>query len=45
MNTTALILWLSTISIVTGVTLYFFLKVLFAKPKKNSSFNNQNQQE
>lgn len=33
MNTTALILMISTQVIVTGLTLYFFFRVLLAKPR------------
>lgn len=33
MNTTALVFMIVTQLIITGITLYFFLKVLFIKPK------------
>lgn len=33
MNTSALLFMIITQTIITGLTLYFFFKVLFAKPK------------
>jgi hypothetical protein len=42
MNTSALILWLTTIGIITFVTLYFFAKVLFTKPKQEPDSYSEN---
>lgn len=35
MNTNALLFMVITQSVITGLTLYFFIKVLFGKPKVN----------
>ncbi len=45
METTALILWLTTISVITSVTIYFFAKVLFTKPKPEPDSYSENDDE
>lgn len=42
MNTSALILWLTTISAISFITIYFFLKVLFTKPKPEPDSYSEN---
>lgn len=42
MNTSALILWLLTISLITFATIYFFAKVLFTKPKPEPDSYSEN---
>jgi len=43
MNTTALLFMIITEVIITGFTLYFFIKVLFIKPKANDSYSNNDE--
>jgi hypothetical protein len=45
MDTTALILWLTTITTITLVTAYFFAKVLFTKPKPEPDSYSENDDE
>lgn len=42
MKSSALILWLTTISVITFTTVYFFMKVLFAKPKSEPDSYSEN---
>lgn len=45
MNTSALILWVSAITIITLVTVYFFVKILRAKPKPEPDSYSENDDE
>lgn len=42
MKSSALILWLTTISVITFTTVYFFMKVLFVKPKPEPDSYSEN---
>lgn len=42
MKSSALILWLLTISTITFTTIYFFIKVLFVKPKSEPDSFSEN---
>jgi len=45
MNNSALILWISTIGIISLVTIYFFVKVLTTKPKPEPDSYSENDNE
>jgi len=45
MNTSALILWISSITIITFATIYFFVKILKSKPKAEPDSYSDNDDE
>jgi hypothetical protein len=45
MNTSALILWISSITIITSAMIYFFVKILRSKPKAEPDSYSDNDDE
>ncbi|MBN3035084.1 MAG: hypothetical protein JW861_05815 [Bacteroidales bacterium] len=42
MNTSALIFMISSVTVITSIAVYFFLKVLFTKPKPEPDSYSEN---